>query len=335
LRVGKLKVGKIPNEILGKIVFSKLGAEDPSVILGPNVGEDAALLPVRSGVIAFKSDPITGSVDEVGRLAVYVNANDIATKGAIPKWFQQCILLPEGSTTEDLEAICEQIDSAARELGVSIVGGHTEVTRGISRPLVIGSMIGVIRDERFLTSSGAHPGDLLYMTKSAGIEGTAILSSNRKITSKFSSGFTSRCKKLIQLINVVPECSKLSHLEGVTSIHDLTEGGLLGGAWELAEAAGSGISLDLRPVPVMKETADLCRELDLDPYRLISSGSVIFTVRKGSERSVEEALTQAGIKHTRIGKVLRQASGRFYIDLSGSKRPLIPPSADELWRGLA
>ena len=330
----KLRVGKIPNEILRDVVFGKLGVNDASVILGPNIGEDAALIKIGKDIVAFKSDPITGSLEEIGWLAVYVNANDIATRGAIPKWFIQCVLLPEGSSTTILEEICKQIDGAAKEIGVSIVGGHTEITPGISRPIVVGSMLGILKNERFFTSGGAEVGDLLYMTKSVGLEGTAILSSDRRIASKFGGAFTSRCKKMIRLINVVKECMVLADMKGVTSMHDLTEGGLLGGAWELAEAASSGIFLDLNQVPVLEETRLICRELNLDPYRLISSGSVIFTVKRGSESEAEAALRGASVGYARIGEVRPASQGRSYLDLAGANRPLEPPSSDELWKGL-
>lgn len=330
----KLKLGKVPNETLEAVVFGRLGVDDKSVILGPSIGEDAALIRVGGKVVAFKSDPITGSVEEVGWLAVYVNANDIATRGAVPKWFLQCILLPEGSSTGDLEKICRQIDGAAREVGVAVVGGHTEVTPGINRPIVVGSMMGLVRNERFFTTGGARPGDGLYMTKSAGIEGTAILSSEKRIVSHLGEEFTRRCKAFIRLINVVDECLVLSCFDGVSAMHDLTEGGLLGGAWELAAASSSGLFLDLGLVPVLEETRLLCKELDLDPYRLISSGSIIFTAAPALEPEVGRSLGEAGVTFTRIGKVVASSEGRFYRDLSGEIKPLSPPSTDELWRGL-
>ncbi|NHV60753.1 MAG: hydrogenase [Candidatus Verstraetearchaeota archaeon] len=330
----RLNVGKVPNEILRDIVFPRLGTADSSVLLGPNIGEDAAIIRVGGKLVAFKSDPITGSVDEVGYLAIHVNANDIATRGAEPKWFLQCILLPEGSTLESLDKIARQMDSAAKEIGVSIVGGHTEVTPGIERPIVVGSMIGIIRNSRFFTSGGARPGDLLYMTKYAGLEGTAILSSDKRILSSQGESFVSRCKSLLALISVVKECRILREIEGVTSMHDLTEGGVLGGVWELAEAASIGVSLDLRCVPVLPETQIICEELGLDPYRLISSGSLLFTVTRGSEREVELSLKSSGIPFAKVGELLPPSEGRRYVDAQGKENTLEPPSTDELWRGV-
>lgn len=330
----RLNIGKVPNEILKDYVFPRLGAGDPSVLLGPNIGEDAAIIKIGGDLVAFKSDPITGSIEELGFLAIHVNANDIATRGAEPKWFLQCILLPEGSTLDSLDKITQQMDSAAKEIGVSIVGGHTEVTPGIERPIVVGSMLGIVRNSRFFTSGGAKPGDLLYMTKYAGIEGTAILSSDKKILSRYGESFVSACKNFLSLISVVKECRILRDIEGVTSMHDLTEGGILGGVWELAEAASIGVYLDLRRVPFLRETQIICNELGLDPYRLISSGSLLFTVARGSKHQVELALERSGIPYAQIGEMLPASGGRQYMDLQGRTFPLEPPSTDELWRGV-
>lgn len=329
-----LRVGKVPNDVLKRVVYGHLGERDPSVMLGPNVGEDAALIDYGGKILAFKSDPITGSVEEVGTLAVYINANDIATRGAKPRWFLQCILLPENSSSVDLKRIISQIDEAAKELGVSIVGGHTEVTRGISKPIVIGSMIGTMPNSRFFTSAGAHTGDVLCMTKGAGIEGTVILSSEGEVRKELGKGFLKSAKGLRRLINVVPECLALSALEGVTSMHDLTEGGVMGGAWELAEAASLGVELDLSSVPIMDETKRLCRVLSLDPYRLISSGSIIFTVKPGEERATEDALSDIGVSSSKIGRMVPLKKGKKYRDLRGHLRHLSPPSPDELWKGI-
>ncbi len=330
----RLKVGKIPSRLLKGTVFSRLGVSDPSVILGPSIGEDAALIKVGGEVLAFKSDPITGSVDEIGWLAVYVNANDIATRGAVPRWFIQCILMPEGASLSDLSAICAQIDAAAREIGVSIVGGHTEVTKGISSPIVVGAMIGTVGKRRFFSTGGSGAGDLLYMTKTAGIEGTAILASDERIIRRFGEGFAARCKALVKQINAVEECLVLSDLEGVTAMHDVTEGGLLGGAWELAEASSAGIRLELGNVPLLEETSAVCGELGLDPYKLIGSGSVLFTVKPAFAGNVEGALTSKGIRFAKIGEMTARRRGRVAVLADGSGRRMAPPSSDELWKGL-
>ena len=329
-----LKVGKVPNDVLRRLVYGHLGAGDPSILLGPNVGEDAALIKHGDSVLAFKSDPITGSVDEVGALAVYVNANDIATRGATPRWFLQCILLPEDSSESDLKRIISQIDEAASELGISVVGGHTEVTRGISRPIVVGSMIGTVSGSRYFTSAGALPGDLLYMTKGAGIEGTVILSSESKVRQRLGKGFERSAKALRKLINVVPECLALSAIDGISAMHDLTEGGVMGGVWELAEAASLGTELDLSRVPVMEATRQLCTALELDPYRLISSGSIIFTVRPDMAEVAGAALKGVGTTFALIGRMTSRGEKRRYRDLHGRWRLLSPPSPDELWKGV-
>ncbi|MEJ5293390.1 MAG: AIR synthase family protein [Candidatus Methanosuratincola sp.] len=333
--MSKMYIGKIPNSVLKRIVLSQLGVSDPDVLAGPGIGEDAAVIRHGGGKLAFKSDPITGSVEEVGVLAVYVNANDIASRGAVPRWFLGCILLPPGSNEFDLEKICKQIDSAAKELGIAVVGGHTEVTDGTTRPIVVGSMIGVTKNSRFITTGGSSPGDAVYMTKSAGIEGTVILSSDPRIAETFGDDFVKRCKSLLPKVNVVSECMLLADQEAVTSIHDVTEGGILGCAWEIAEASSSGILIDLSSVRVLDETRALCAELDLDPFRLMGSGSVLFTVRAGGEALVEKALSDGGIPHSRIGIIRGMGEGRQFRDLDGRLFSLPPPGSDELWRARA
>lgn len=322
------------SELLRSIVFRSLGYEDPDVLLGPGIGEDAAIIRIGGRLIAFKSDPITGSVDEVGWLAVYVNANDIATRGAMPRWFIPSILLPGGSSESDLVEICSQIGEAASEVGASVVGGHTEVTAGIPRPIVAGSMIGVLEGDRYFTTGGSKEGDLLYMTKSAGLEGTAILSSDARITRKFGTAFRSKCKLLLKEISVVKECSILRGLKGVTSMHDVTEGGLLGGVWELAEAAGKGIEVDLLSVPVLDETRKVCEALGLNPYRLIGSGSLLFTAQPAAAPAIEAELSSASVRFSRIGVVLGAPSKRLCRGADGKTFEIEPPSSDELWKGL-
>ncbi len=333
--MSRIGIGKIPNSVLKRIVFSQIGVSDPDVLVGPGIGEDAAIIMHRGEKIAFKSDPITGSAEEVGVLAVYINANDIASRGAVPRWFLGCILLPPGSSESDLDRICRQIDSAAKELSIAVVGGHTEVTDGTTRPIVVGSMIGVTKNSRFISTGGCSPGDALYMTKAAGIEGTVILSSEPRLIKSLGEGFAKRCKSMLPEVKVVSECMLLADQEGVTSMHDVTEGGILGCAWEIAEASSSGILIDLSCVRVLEETRLLCAELGLDPFRLMGSGSVLFTVRPGWEASVEKSLSDSGIPYSRIGVIRRAHEGREFRDLDGRLLSIPPPGSDELWRALA
>ncbi len=333
--MSKMGIGKIPNSVLKRIVLNQLGVVDPDVLVGPSIGEDAAIIKHGGGNLVFKSDPITGSVEEVGVLTVYVNSNDVASRGAAPRWFLGCILLPPESVESDLDKICRQIDSAAKELGVAVVGGHTEVTDGTTRPIVVGSMIGIVKNKRFITSGGSSPGDTLYMTKAAGIEGTVILSSEPRIARDLGEDFVRRCKSMLPKVNAVDECLILADLDCVTSIHDVTEGGVLGCAWEMAEASSLGIFVNLASVRVFDETAALCSALDLDPFRLMGSGSVLFTVMAGKEDSVESSLERAGILYSRIGMMRDPGEGRLFMDLDGRLSSIPPPRSDELWRARA
>jgi len=184
-----MKVGKIPSSLLNSLIFKNLGSMSEDVIIGPKFGEDAAVVKVNTRMIVVSTDPITGAVEEVGRLVVNVNANDIATYGVRPKFMLVNILLPEGTREEDLKKIVEQMNETAKKIGVSIVGGHSEVTRNVKSPTVVGFMIGEMLGDKIINTGGAKEGDLIYVTKKVGIEGTAILSSD---CSDFLENFMSR-----------------------------------------------------------------------------------------------------------------------------------------------
>ena len=169
----RFETGKIPSDALVRNVFGYRGAKDPSVILGSSIGEDAALVSLGNKILVLKTDPVTGASTDMGWLSVHINANDIACRGAKPRWFLCDLLLPEKSDSGLVDRIMSQVDRAATQLNVSIVGGHTEVTPGLKRPIIVGYMVGVVEKGKFVTSSRAKPGDHVIMTKSAGIEGTA------------------------------------------------------------------------------------------------------------------------------------------------------------------
>lgn len=328
----QLPIGKVSNEVLSRYVFCQQLA-DPSVLLGPRVGEDAALVKIGDYVVALKSDPITGAVENVGWLAVHVNANDIATRGAAPKWFLSTILLPEGSDEELFDKIVSQIRSALSELNATLVGGHSEVVAGLSRPMVIGAMAGLIEGGRTLTSGGARPGDLIVLTKTVGIEGTAILATDyeEKLVDKVGWEIVSRAKSFIRNISVVKECLAASKLQHVTAIHDLTEGGLTAALNELSEASKVGFEVELDKVPIAEETVRICESLEVSPFQLISSGSVLITVREEGAYALLNALRRAGVRATVIGKVIDRHLGRKLL----SKGELLEaPSltGEELWK---
>ena len=210
--------GKISPNLLSEIVFKYLGSKRQDLVLGPKKGEDAAIVKIGSQLISISCDPISGALSRIGWLAVHVASNDVATTGTRPLWFLPCILLPNGTTSKNIEDICVQMHRAAETLDVAIIGGHTEITPGIDHPLIIGFAIGVIEGGKYITSSGAKPKDDIILTKSVGLEGSAILATDRgkEISSKFGESFVKRVEGFFDKISILNEALTAIEIGGVT-----------------------------------------------------------------------------------------------------------------------
>ena len=277
----------------------------------------------------ISADPITGVTPRIGEYAVRVSANDVATSGNRPQFAESVILLPEGSSEKSVSEIAAQMDAAARDLGIAIVGGHTEVTPGLGRPIVVVTVIAFA--ERYVTSMDARPGDSIMMTKTAGIEGTAVLASAATKIAGLPAGLTSSASNFVHRLSVVEEAVAAYRTGRVHAMHDCTEGGLLGAVFEMSLASGVGFELRGGSVPVAAETSAICRKLAVDPLRLIGSGSLLLAVEKGAEEEVESALAPIA-PVTCIGEFRR--GQRVLIEASGARAVKEAPE-DELWRLLS
>ena len=328
------RTGKIPTEALVRNVFRYRGARDRSVILGSSVGEDAALVSLRKDVLVLTTDPVTGTASDVGWLAVHVNANDVACRGAKPRWFLCDLLLPERSSAALVDTIMKQIDGAARGIGVAVVGGHTEVTPGLKRPIVVGYMVGVVSENRFVTSHAAHPGDQIIMTKTGGIEGTAVLATDFAYRLRRKIGVRSlrRAKNLRGLISVVKDALIAVDAGGVRAMHDPTEGGLLQGVWELAEASKVGLIIFESRIAIRPETRQVCSALQVDPLRLMSSGCLLIVADKRKSNGILRKLRKHGIPANVIGAVTARNEGRKLVKVDGAVKEIRPSERDELYR---
>ncbi|RLF83656.1 hydrogenase, partial [Thermococci archaeon] len=297
--------GKVPPEVLEKTVFDRLGVNDERVIIKSGVGIDAAAIDFGDSVLVATSDPITGAEKHIGFYAVNVNANDVATFGAKPKWFLVTILLPENADEELLEKIMEDMHKSAGRLGVSIVGGHTEVTVGLNRPIVIGTMLGEVKKDQLVTSNGAKPGDVIILTKGAGIEGTSIIASENEEELKkvFGKELVENAKRFLQKISVVKEALIAAEI-GVHAMHDPTEGGIANGFHEMADAAGLGFRVYYEEIFIAEETRKLCEHFKLDPLALISSGSLLIAAPPEKAEKVVEAIRRKGIEAAIVGEFL-------------------------------
>lgn len=327
--------GKVPPEILQSIVFSKLGRMDSDVLLGPSLGEDAAVIKIGDQVVVAATDPITGSVEDVGWLAVHVNANDIATFGVSPRWFLASIMLPVGFTPDKLGKIMHQIDEAAKMLDISVAGGHSEITEKITQPIVVGFMMGVAPTGEYVTSSGAQPGDNLIVTKTIGIEGTSILATEGSsyLTEKLGPDVVREAQKLRELISVVKDGVTAFQTGFVHAMHDPTEGGFSGGIHELCDASGVGFEIDDNLIPMTKTTKLICDCLSINPLELISSGSMLISCEGEKAALVIDELESAGVGATIVGSVVSDSSHRKIV-IDGLIQDLHRPTTDALWSAL-
>lgn len=328
--------GKVPTEILQKIVFKHLGIRRGDVILGPAVGEDAAIVKVGDRTLAIATDPVTGAEEWLGWLAVNVSANDVATCGVQPLWFSSCILLPESSDEELVRRICGQMDGAANQLEVAIIGGHCEVTPGLSHPIVVGYAVGVAEDGRYVTSGGARAGHKIIMTKGAGIEGTAILASDRReeLLKVFEEQLLKNAENFFTQISVVKEALMAFRTGGVSAMHDPTEGGLAGGLHELADAANVGLRVYEERILVSEETREICKLFEIDPLQLISSGTLLITSTEEKTEEIVGKLLKSGVHASVIGDITKPGLGRKLVTKSGETE-LVRPVSDHLWKALA
>jgi len=328
--------GKVPAEILQKIVFKHLGTKRSDVVLGPAVGEDAAIVKAGEMTLVTATDPVTGAEEWLGWLAVNVSANDVATCGVKPHWFSSSILLPEGSDEDLVEIICGQMDKAANQLDMAIIGGHCEATPGLDHPVVVGCAIGVAESGRYVTSGGARMGNKIIMTKGVGIEGTAILASDRreKLLKVFDERFLNRASDFFTEISIVKEALIAFETGGVLAMHDPTEGGVAGGLHELADAAEVGFCIYEEEILISEETKRICAHFEIDPLQLISSGTLLITAKKEKTVEIVAKLSQNGIYAQVIGEITEPGLGRILVTRNQEKKELVRPASDHLWMAL-
>ncbi|MBN1345118.1 MAG: AIR synthase family protein [Phycisphaerae bacterium] len=312
--VGKLSHGQLAR-LLGRLPVGS----GRDLLVGPAIGEDAAAVAVRDQALVVATDPVTFAADRAGWYAVHVNANDVATMGARPRWFQACVLMPAESRVT-VRSVFDDVARACEELGVGVLGGHTEVTTGIEHPIVIGTMLGLVDRGKVLRTGGARIGDAIVLTKSAAIEATSIVAREcgDRLSGRVGKRAVSRAARFLfdPGISVVKE-AMIAAAAGATAMHDPTEGGVLTGLWEMAEAAGKRFVVDAGAIPVAEATRVLCGAVGIDPLRAIASGCLLVTIGKGKVAGLARRLRRAGISCAAVGEVARGTSGLY--DIAGGK----------------
>ena len=334
-----MQVGKLPPDLLHKLLASS-PPPDSRVLIGPGIGEDAAVISMSNDrVLVAKTDPITFASDQIGWYAVQVNANDIAATGAEPRWFLATLLIPENMPQARVEDAFRQIADACTDIGVSLIGGHTEVTYDINRPIVMGAMLGEAHPDSLTPTSAAQVGDAILLTKAIAIEGASVLA-RESAPALFARGISGDSIEQAQVflydpgISVLKDARIARSAAKVHAMHDPTEGGLVSGLREIGWASGSGVRLYPDSVLILPETLAFCRALDLDPLGLLASGALIVTLPPDNVPSVASALEAAGIAVSRIGEITPPEDGFVMVTSQGEQAmPEFP--IDELARFLS
>ena len=334
----RFAAGKLPHDVLEGMIRSYTHANDPRLIVPPGIGEDAAVIDFGDRCLVAKTDPITFATDAIGWYAVNINANDVAAMGAEPRFFMATIIIPqEEATTSLVESIFASIYEAAGELGITVCGGHTEITHGIDRPIVVGQMLGEVERDRLVRSSGLEPNDEVLLTKGLAIEATSVIAREKRedlLKKGYEPLFLERCARYLRDpgISVVRD-ARLALVSGVPihAMHDPTEGGVATGLFELAAASGVGLEVHREALHVAPESARLCGEYGLDPLGIISSGALLIGCPQTSSSAVMKALRNDGIRVDRIAHA-REEDFELQIGDDGELRPLPRFEVDELTR---
>lgn len=334
-RLPPLPVGKLPPDLLARLIAGA-PVEDERVLLGPGIGLDCAVIDLDDHLLVCKTDPVTFATDAMGRYLVRVNANDLATTGAVPRWLMVTLLLPEGIADEAMATtLMAEIGDSCRELGIALIGGHSEVTYGLTHPIAVGALLGLVEPGRLVTPRGARPGDRLLLTKSVPIEATAILARERpdRLRDLLMDADLTAAQRYLDHpgIDVTRDARIALDAGRVSAMHDPTEGGLAGALWELAEASGQTLRFDPALVPVTPLSARMCAALAIDPLAAMASGALLLTAPPRDAEDIAAALAASGIPCTDIGEVT--AGSTAVLARTGASWTLYPwPERDALAR---
>lgn len=325
-----MKIGKVPENVLKRSIIKQIKTKREEILVGAGVGEDCAVISLADDeVFVMSTDPITGTVHDIGSLSIHVTANDIASAGAEVVGVMLSVLLPEETTEEELKSMMAQVEDVCAKLNIQTIGGHTEITKAVNQPIITVTGVGKVKKDAYITTAGAKPGQDVVVSKWIALEGTSIIAKEKEaeLLKKYSQVFINEAKSFGQYLSVVSEAATAVK-SGVSAMHDVTEGGIFGALWEIAEASGVGLEIDLKKLPIKQETIEICEYFGLNPYALISSGSMLMTADNGYD--LVRNLEKDGIKATVVGKV---TSGNDRLLLNEDERRFLePPKSDELYK---
>lgn len=319
-----LHTGKVDPQILDRAVLGYINFHRPEVIAGAEQGRDCAVLDFNPHIAVMSTDPITATVSEIGRLAVNITCNDIATNGIQPIGIMLVLMLPKGTTEADIAHIMKQAQQTAKELEVEIIGGHTEITEAVNKPVVVSTAIA--RGDKKNRQQEVKEGDVILLTASAGIEGTGIIACEKEeeLSEFLTREELDRAKGFLKKTIVLDQGIAVGKI-GFSMMHDVTEGGVLGAFYELCKLAGVGGCLE--NVPVDEVTAKICGYYDINALRLISSGAMLITARQYQAESIVKAIKNLGVECSKCGEVRNAKDGIIF-----QGREVAPPAADEIFK---
>ena len=326
-----MQIGKIPETVLKRSVLKKIKVRRPEVLVHAGVGEDCAVLGPTEDAIVLSTDPITGTSKDIGKLAFHITANDIASSGAELVGMLVTVIFPPESQEEELQIIMEELTALAEKYEVEILGGHTEVSAAVNQTLISVTGVGKAAQGKIVTTGGLRAGQELVVTKWIGLEGSSILAKEKEelLQKQLPNEIIETAKRFDEKLSVVPD-SKVAIEIGASAMHDVTEGGIFGALWEMAAASGVGLTVDLKKIPLRQETIEICEVFDINPYMLISSGSLLIGTNHGYQ--LVQELERAGIHAAVIGYA---TEGNDRVVINGEERRYLePPKTDELFRAL-
>lgn len=326
-----MEIGKLPNEVLEKIVLDNIDNKRDEVIIHAGIGKDCAVIDFGEKGCIVSSDPITGATKNIGSLAITISCNDVAASGGEPVGVLLTMLVPSTMTLEDIEGIMKEAGKTAKELNVEIIGGHTEVTDVVNKLVLVTTVIGMQEKDKIMGMKKVNIGDKVLMTKYAGIEGTSIIGYDleEKLRGNISEDLIEEAKSLSKEISVLKEGRVCSDM-GAKYMHDITEGGLLGAVWESSKGNGVGIKIYEERIPIKKSTAEICKFLDINPLSLISSGSLIVIIEEDKADELIAALEKKGILGTVLGEVIE--GDDLLMDSYGQISHIESPGSDEIYK---
>lgn len=327
-----MKIGKLPEPVLIRSVLKQVKHRREEVLVGPAVGQDCAVLQVAPDeVLVMSTDPITGTVKDLGSHSIHITANDLAASGAEPVGVMLTVMLPDTVEEPEVRKMMQDAEEVCKQLNMEVLGGHTEITNVVRQPLISVTGVGKIKRSQVITTLQIQPEQDVVVTKWIGLEATTILAKEKEeeLRKRFPAGIVDTAISFDQYLSVVPE-SKIAMGHGVTAMHDITEGGVFGALWEMASGAGVGLEVDLKKIPIRQETVEICQYFDLNPYQIMSSGSMMIVTDDGHE--LVRKLETAGIHAAVVGRtnssndrILRNGEDVRYLD---------KPQPDELYKVL-